>query len=262
MIPITHEEAFLRSFMATASYWLRVSKLHELRIDCQRRCCLAGKYRPGLASKRWLLTPEIPLVTLLRECGFTESIRLFREDSSLDLSLEEACEEVRTSSEKIILSAVPGRLAAVASGSSKRHLIVLENPMFDPQAKTLRRTQKICSCHHDEAKICTLCGRDFVFTASEAHLWEHSLNIDRWITPKNCLTCRRQLRQEKEDFARLSEAGDSLDKLRLLLTLYEGRRLRSVKHLHAGLAMAKRLEEKGEDVQALRQQLKGYLTER
>ncbi len=75
---------------------------------------------------------------------------------------------------------------------------------------------------------CHACGNDFVFSKIEKQLWYEKLKLINTSAPKNCLACRKKLRQHKQENTLLSQllskdkAQLTREELETIISIYEG----------------------------------------
>ena len=111
------------------------------------------------------------------------------------------------------------------------------------------RKQNLClACHVpkyfyvDQYKVCTQCGRDFVFAAAEQKFWYESLGFYGTSVPIRCPECRRRRRNESSLNQQVAVTKASLRKTpkdpALLLNLAEAIVLLHMRTGHGKLAEA------------------------
>lgn len=76
--------------------------------------------------------------------------------------------------------------------------------------------QKFCCCpprlaYFDRGLRCSVCGKDFVFSATDQKAWYEKYGIWTFVEPRNCLPCRRRVRARKRAAGRIGEVLRSLD---------------------------------------------------
>lgn len=79
--------------------------------------------------------------------------------------------------------------------------------------------------YYDQEKICETCKTKFIFSKEEQKYWYEGLKFIVWSTPKNCLTCRKAIREPKEMNKILSELiknlqPDNIDQLESIIDIY------------------------------------------
>ena len=75
---------------------------------------------------------------------------------------------------------------------------------------------------------CFSCGNDFVFNKVEKQLWYEKLKLINTSVPNNCLACRKQIRQHKQENTLLSQLLSkkktelTREELETIISIYEG----------------------------------------
>lgn len=72
--------------------------------------------------------------------------------------------------------------------------------------------------YFNKGLVCDRCGDHFVFSKTEQQFWYEELQIWVFVNPKNCLTCRKEIRKGKDLNTELSELladKDNLDREKL-----------------------------------------------
>ncbi|UTW60762.1 zinc-ribbon domain containing protein [bacterium SCSIO 12741] len=81
--------------------------------------------------------------------------------------------------------------------------------------------------YYDSPRVCETCNSDFVFTAQEKKRWYEQYQIWNFIQPKNCPSCRKDVRAYKNNNTRLSNLLQSgaedltSEEIREVIAIYE-----------------------------------------